>query len=108
MKDELGWGTLYPGKNCPRGQDTNPMVSCPWGQDKPGWDILPLVKMSPATRYHVGQNKPYTNMWLNFQKFSSLEQKKKQNDNHWTNFDFFTERSNMLPAKGMESRLAQT
>ena len=44
MKDELGWGTLYLGVKCPRGQDTVPTVSCPRRQDKPGGDILPRVQ----------------------------------------------------------------
>ena len=48
MKNELGWGTLYPGVNCPWGQDTVTTVS-----DKPDWDILPKGKVSLETRYHV-------------------------------------------------------
>ena len=38
--------------------------------------------------------------------FSSLEPKG-QTDDLWMTFDVFTERLNKLPAKGLESRLAQ-
>ena len=54
MKDELGWGTLYPGVKCPWVQDTVPTLSYPRGQDKPGrGDILPQGKVSPGTSYHM-------------------------------------------------------
>ena len=51
---------------------------------------------------------PCLYMWLPGKSLkNSFLELKGQIDDHWMTFDFFTVRSNMLPAKGLESRLAQ-